>query len=120
MIALGQTAGAVMSQAGKRTAQYARTRIQANAPAHGLAGSREYDDEVIGRAVFSTEAGISFLHTHAEGIGPVVLLAATLVAGKVGPPRGHGLASFRLRQDVDHSVVWRRYLGPRIDQPCGT
>jgi len=48
MIALGQTAGAVMSQASQGTARLARARILANAPAHGLAGSREYDDEVLG------------------------------------------------------------------------
>lgn len=87
MIALGQTAGAFMSQAREPTARYARARIVANAPAHGLTGSREYDDEVVGRAVFATEAGLSFLHTHADGIGPVVLLAATLVATVV-PRRG--------------------------------
>ena len=90
MIALGQTAGAVMSQASQGTARYARARILANAPAHGLAGSREYDDEVISRAVFSTEAGLSFLHLHAEGLGPVILLAATLVATAVSRRRARG------------------------------
>ena len=80
MIALGQTAGALMSQAREPTARYARARIAANAAAHGLSGSREYDDEVTARAVFATEAGVSFLHTHAEGLGPVLLLGATLVA----------------------------------------
>ena len=90
LIALGQTAGALMSQGREPTARYARARIAANAPAHGLTGSREYDDEVIGRAVFATEAGISFLHTHAEGLGPVVLLAATLVATAVPRRRVRG------------------------------
>jgi hypothetical protein len=90
MVALGQTAGAVMSQAGPETARYARARIAANAPAHGLAGSREYDDEVIARAVFTTEAGLSFLHTHAEGLGPVILVAATLVATAVPRRRARG------------------------------
>ena len=91
MIALGQTAGAVMSQASQGTARFARARVMANAPAHGLAGSREYDDEVVGRAVFSTEAGLSFLHLHAEGLGPVVLLAATLVATAVPRRRVRGV-----------------------------
>jgi hypothetical protein len=90
MIALGQTAGAVMSQASQGTARLARARILANAPAHGLAGSREYDDEVISRAVFSTEAGLSFLHLHAEGLAPVILLAATLVATAVPRRRARG------------------------------
>jgi hypothetical protein len=90
MIALGQTAGAVMSQGREPTARYARARIAANAPTHGLTGAREYDDEVVGRAVFATEAGLSFLHTHAEGLGPVVLLAATLVATAVPRRRVRG------------------------------
>ena len=82
-IALGATAGALMSQARPETARYARARVAANTAAHGLAGSREYDDEVIARAVFTSEAGLSFLHLHAEGLGPVILLAATLVATAV-------------------------------------
>jgi hypothetical protein len=82
-IALGATAGALMSQARPGTERYARARVAANAAAHGLAGAREYDDEVIARAVFTSEAGLSFLHVHAEGLGPVVLLASTLVATTV-------------------------------------
>ena len=91
MIALGATAGALMSQAKEPTVRYARARIAANVPAHGLTGSREYDDEVISRAVFTTEAGLSFLHTHAEGMGPVILLAATLVATLVPARRVRGV-----------------------------
>jgi hypothetical protein len=82
-IALGATAGAFMSQARPATERYARARIAANAAAHGLAGSREYDDEITARAVFTSEAGLSFLHLHAEGLGPVILLAGSLVATAV-------------------------------------
>ena len=91
VIALGATAGAVMSQARGETARYARARIATNAPAHGLAGTREYDDDVIARAVFTTEAGLSFLHLHAEGLGPVILLAGTLVATAVPRRRVRGV-----------------------------
>jgi hypothetical protein len=45
---------------------------------------------VVGRTVFTMEAGLSFLHTHAEGIGPVVLLAGTLVATTVPRRRLRG------------------------------
>lgn len=83
MIALGETAGAVMSQLRPQTEQYARARVKANAPAHGLVGAAEYDDEVTARAVFTAEAGLSFLHTHAEGLGPVILLGGTLAASTV-------------------------------------
>ncbi len=83
LIALGVTAGAVMSQLRPQTDGYAQARIRANAVAHGLAGSPEYDDEVIARAVFTAEAGLSFLHTHAMGLGPIVLLTASIAASVV-------------------------------------
>ena len=82
-IALGETAGSLMSAFRPATERYARARIAANAHAHGLTGSAEYDDEVRSRAVFTAEAGLSFFHTHAEGLAPVVLLAGTIVASAV-------------------------------------
>lgn len=36
--------------------------------------------------LFTVDAGLSFLHTHAEGMGFVLLLAAILVASLVRPP----------------------------------
>ena len=91
IITLGVTAGAVMSQLGPQTERYAQARIRANAVAHGLVGTAEYDDEVIARAVYTAEAGLSFLHTHAMGLGPIMLLAATLVASTVPGSRRRAL-----------------------------
>ena len=91
IITLGVTAGAVMSQLGPQTERYARARIRANAVAHGLAGTAEYDDEVIARAVYTAEAGLSFLHTHAMGLGPIVLLAACLIVA--GAMAAQGLSA---------------------------
>jgi hypothetical protein len=90
MLALGETAGALMSPLRPAVERYARARIAANAAAHGLTGAPEYDDEVRSRAVFMAEAGISFFHTHAEGLAPVILLAGTIVATVVpgGVARG--------------------------------
>jgi hypothetical protein len=85
VIALGETAGAAMSKLRPRIDQFARARIEANRDAHGLTGAAEYDDEVVGRAVWTAEAGLSFMHTHAEGVGPLVLLAGTLAATLVRP-----------------------------------
>jgi hypothetical protein len=69
-----------MSQLRGPVQRYARARVAANPGAHGLAGSPEYDREVTTRTVFATEAGLSFFHTHAEGVGLIVLLAATVTA----------------------------------------
>jgi len=83
VIALGETAGAVMSQLRQQTDRYARARVAANAADHGLTGSQEYDTEVTAAAVFAAEAGLSFLHTHAMALPAIVLLAATIVATAV-------------------------------------
>ena len=83
MLALGETAGALLSPLRPAVERYARARVAANAAAHGLTGSVEYDDDVRARAVFTAEAGLSFFHTHAGGLAPVVLLAGTIVASVV-------------------------------------
>ena len=80
VIALGELGGAALSQLRPATARWAAARIAANAPAHGLSGSAEYDDAVRERAVFTVEAGLSFFHVHAEGLGLVLFFASTLVA----------------------------------------
>ena len=87
VMALGETAGAVMSQMRPQTERYTLARVAANPGVHGLTGSAEYDDDVRARAVFAVEAGLSFFHTHAEGLAPVMLVAATLVASLVGSRR---------------------------------
>jgi hypothetical protein len=83
VIGLGETGGAAMARFRPQIERYASARVAANAQAHGLSGSPEYDDEVRDRAVFSVEAGLSFFHTHAEGVGLVLFFASTLVATAV-------------------------------------
>jgi hypothetical protein len=83
VIALGETAGAVISQLRPQIVRYAQARVAANPQSHGLAGSAEYDAEVTARAVYSAEAGLSFFHTHAQGLGPLVIFASTVAASVV-------------------------------------
>ena len=83
ILALGETGGAAMSQLRPAIERYAATRIEANRQAHGLSGSPEYDDEVRERATYTAEAGLSFFHTHAEGMGLILFFASTLVASVV-------------------------------------
>lgn len=89
-MAAGETAGAFMGWLRPTVERYARARVAANATAHGLAGSAEYDAEVTGRAVFGAEAGLSFFHTHAEGVGLIVLLVGAPVASLVASRRLRG------------------------------
>jgi hypothetical protein len=85
MLALGETAGALLSPLRPAVERYARARVAANAAAHGLIGSlqTEYNDDVRDRAVFTAEAGLSFFHTHAGGLAPLILLAGTIVASVI-------------------------------------
>jgi hypothetical protein len=79
-----------MSQLRPSIDRYAVARVNANAEAHGLSNSAEYDDEVRGRAVYSAEAGLSFFHTHAEGLGLILFFSSTLVASVVTGRRLRG------------------------------
>ncbi len=90
VIALGETAGAAMSQLRPQIARYAEARVAANPQAHGLAGSAEYDAEVTARAVYAAEAGLSFFHTHAMGLGALVILVSTVAASLVPWRRARG------------------------------
>jgi hypothetical protein len=91
VIALGELGGAALSQLRPATARWAAARIAANPAAHGLSGSAEYDDEVRDRSVFTVEAGLSFFHTHAEGVGLVLFFASTLVASVVRTARARAV-----------------------------
>src|SRR5256712_12720331 len=83
MLALGETAGAVMSRLKPEIQRCAAARVTANAGAHGVSGSAEYDDEVRDRAIFTAEAGLSFFHLHGEGVGLVLFFSTALVAAVV-------------------------------------
>lgn len=83
ILALGETGGAALSQLRPAIERWAAARVDINAKAHGFSGSAEYDDEVRARAVYAAEAGLSFFHTHAEGLGLVLFFASTLVASAV-------------------------------------
>jgi hypothetical protein len=65
--------------------QYASERIFAAREVHTLSGSRDYDADVVSEIVFTIEAGLSFFHTHGEGMGLVLLFAAALVASLARP-----------------------------------
>jgi hypothetical protein len=91
VIALGETAGAVMSQLRPQIVRYAQSRVAANPQTHGLAGSAEYDAEVTARAVYSAEAGLSFFHTHAQGLGPLAIFMSTVAASVVPWRRTRGV-----------------------------
>jgi len=80
LIALATAGGAAMSAFRLPIQRYATERILADPDAHNLSGSRAYDLDVVNEIVFTFEAGLSFFHTHGEGMGVVLLFASTAVS----------------------------------------
>jgi len=87
LLALGTTGGAAMSLLRPQIQRASARRIFAAREIHNLSGSWEYDAEVVQDVVFTVEAGLSFFHTHGEGMGVVLLFAATAAASLVARPR---------------------------------
>jgi hypothetical protein len=87
LLALGATGGALMSTLQPQIRQYATERVFAARAVHSLSGSRAYDADVVAEIVFTVEAGLSFFHTHGEGMGLILLFASTLVASLALPPK---------------------------------
>ncbi len=83
LLALGTTGGALISVLRPQVQRYATARILAAREVHNLSGSRDYDLEVAAEIVFTIEAGLSFFHTHAEGMGVILLFAGTAVSSLV-------------------------------------
>src|SRR5258708_7578804 len=87
LLALGETGGAVMSQLRGPTERWAAARVAANARAHGLSGSVEYDDEGPPHAVYVAEAGAPSWRPPPGGVPPAPVVS-TGAAGLGGPRRG--------------------------------
>jgi hypothetical protein len=83
LLALGETGGAAMARFRPQIERYAEARVAVNREAHGLVGSAEYDDEIRAQALFWAEAGLSFFHAHAEGMGLVLFIISTIAANVV-------------------------------------
>ncbi|MBI4637728.1 MAG: hypothetical protein HY727_15435 [Candidatus Rokubacteria bacterium] len=91
LLALGTTGGGAMSLLTPAIRQYATERIFEARELHYLSGSRAYDAEVVSEIVFRVEAGLSFFHTHGEGVGIILLFGAIVVASVVPSRRVRGL-----------------------------
>jgi len=83
VIALAETAGALMGRYRGEINTWLTEEVGRRPAVHGLTGSRDYDAELIPEIVFQSEAGLSFFHTHGEGMALVVLAGGTLVSSLV-------------------------------------
>jgi len=82
MVALGETAGAACP-AQAEIQRYAAARGRRHGAAHGFSGSGPSTTTRCGPRDLTAEAGLSFFHLHAEGVGWSLFFASTLVAATV-------------------------------------
>ena len=91
LIACAEAGGASMSRFKLELARWARSTILARPAVHGLVGVRDVDEPLIDEALVKFDAGLRLFHMHAEGMGLVILGAAT-VAVTLARPEGAGRA----------------------------
>jgi len=83
ILALAETAGGFMGFYRKAISAWLAESVNGRPEVHGLTGNRDYDAELIPQIVFQSEAGLSFFHTHGEGMAVVVVAGGTIVSSLV-------------------------------------
>lgn len=77
---LGSLGGIGMTVLGPQVRRMSWMWIMDRQSVHSLVGAMDYDAPIVNEIIFWIEAGLSFFHTHAEGMGLVVLAAGTVVS----------------------------------------
>lgn len=85
LIACAEAGGASMSRFKLELARWVRSTMLARPAVHGLVGVRDVDEQVIDEAVVKFDAGLRLFHMHAEGMGLVILGAATVAVTLARP-----------------------------------
>jgi hypothetical protein len=78
LIAVAEVGGASMVQFKLELTRWARGAMLARPAVHGLVGVRDVDEQVMDEALFKLDAGLRLFHMHAEGMGTIIILAATV------------------------------------------
>ena len=111
ILALAETAGAVVGRYRGDINTWLTEAISRRPEVHGLTGSRDYDAELIPQIVFQSEAGLSFFHTHGEGMPLIVLAGGTIVSSLVASRRLRGLLHTLLAAGAVFPVGFLAYAG---------
>jgi hypothetical protein len=91
VLALAETAGAFMGRYRQEINAWLSEAVSRRPAVHGLTGSRDYDAELIPQIVFQSEAGLSFFHTHGEGMAVVVAAGGTIISSLIGSRAWRGI-----------------------------
>jgi hypothetical protein len=78
LIAVAEVGGASMVQFKLELTRWARGAMLARPAVHGLVGVRDVDEQVMDEALVKLDAGLRLFHMHAEGMGTIIILAATV------------------------------------------
>jgi hypothetical protein len=80
LIVCAEVGGASMARFRVELARWVRETMGARPAVHGLVGVRDVDERVLDEALVKFDAGLRLFHLHAEGMGLVILAAATVAA----------------------------------------
>ena len=80
LIACAEAGGGAMAQWKLELARWARGVMLARPAVHGLVGVRDVDEAILDEALVKFDAGLRLFHMHAEGMGPIIILAAMVAA----------------------------------------
>lgn len=78
LIAVAEVGGASMVQFKRELTRWARSVMLSRPAVHGLVGVRDVDEPIIDEALVKFDAGLRLFHMHAEGMGLVIIVAATV------------------------------------------
>jgi len=84
---LGSLGGIGMTVLTPQIRQVSRMWIMDRERVHMLVGAVDYDAPIVNDLIFLVEAGLSFFHTHAEGMGLLALALGTVVSTCFGRGR---------------------------------
>jgi hypothetical protein len=111
ILALAETAGAVIGRYRGDINTWLTEAVSRRPEVHGLTGNQGYDAELIPQIVFQSEAGLSFFHTHGEGMALVVLAGGTIVSSLVAWRAARGLLLVLLSAGAVFPLGFLAYAG---------
>lgn len=111
ILALAETAGALMGRYRGEINAWLTEAVRQRPGVHGLTGSRDYDNELIPDIVFWSEAGLSFFHTHGEGMPLIVIAGGTVVSSLVASRALRGLLHVLLAAGIVFPTGFLAYGG---------
>lgn len=111
VLALAETGGALMGRYRGEINAWLSEAVQRRPDVHGLTGNRDYDAELVPEIVFQSEAGLSFFHTHGEGMALIVIAGGTIVSSLVASRALRGFLHLLLAAGIVFPLGFLGYAG---------